>query len=84
MVYLLFLSVSSITVVITLIIMVKNETELWEEYHKVVIYIDLVGRVFTYGPGDKGSIPGQVIPKTQKMVLDTTLLNTISYVSRVK
>ena len=33
-------------------------------------------RVFANGPGDLGSIPGRVIPKTQKMVLDATLLNT--------
>ena len=47
--------------------------------------IDLVGRVFTNGPGDLGSIQGRVIPKTFKMVLDTSLLNTqIRYVSRVK
>ena len=31
------------------------------------------GRVFTIGAGDWGSIPGQVIPKTQKIVLDTSL-----------
>ena len=37
------------------------------------------GRVFTNGPGDPGSISGQVIPKTQKMVLDTSLLNTQHY-----
>ena len=38
-------------------------------------------RVFANGPGDLGSIPGRVIPKTQKkkMVLDTTLLNTQHY-----
>ena len=36
----------------------------------------LVGRVFTIGLVDQGSIPGQVIPKTQKMVLDAALLNT--------
>ena len=35
-----------------------------------------VGRVFAYDPGDLGSIPGRVIPKTLKMVLDTSLLNT--------
>ena len=28
-------------------------------------------RVFTNGPGDLGSIPDHVIPKTLKMVLDT-------------
>ena len=37
------------------------------------------GRVFANGPGDQGLIPGQVIPKIQKMVLDTTLLNTQHY-----
>ena len=36
----------------------------------------LVGRVFANSPGDLGSIPGPVIPKTLKMVLDTSLLNT--------
>ena len=40
---------------------------------------DLVGRVFTNGPGDWGSIPGHVILKTQKMVLHTALLNTRRY-----
>ena len=40
------------------------------------LFIDLVGRVFANGPGDLGSIPGRVILKTLKMVLDTSLLNT--------
>ena len=39
----------------------------------------LVGSVFANGPGDLGSIPGRVIPKTLKMVLDTSLLNTRQY-----
>ena len=43
------------------------------------IYIGLVGRVFANGPGELGSIPGHVIPKTLKMVLDTSLLNTQQY-----
>ena len=30
--------------------------------------------VFVNGPGDLGSIPGRVIPKTQNMVLDASLL----------
>ena len=38
--------------------------------------ISLVCRVFVNGPGDLGSIPGRGIPKTLKMVLDTSLLNT--------
>ena len=36
-------------------------------------------RVFTNGPGDLGSIPGRVIPKTQKMVLDAALICTQHY-----
>ena len=31
-----------------------------------------MSRVFTNGPRDQGSIPGRVMPKTQKMVLDTS------------
>ena len=36
-------------------------------------------KMFSNGPGDLGSIPGHVIPKTLKMVLDTSLLNTQPY-----
>ena len=36
-------------------------------------------RVFANGPGDQGSIPAWVIPKTQKMVLDAALLNIQYY-----
>ena len=45
-----------------------------------------MGKVFANSPGDLGSIPGSVIPKTLKMVLDTSLLNTQRYkvLSRVK
>ena len=39
----------------------------------------LMGRVFANGPRDQGSIPRRIIPKTQKMVLDATLLNTHYY-----
>ena len=42
-------------------------------------FIGLVGRVFANGLGDLGSIPGCVIPRTLKMVLDTSLLNTQRY-----
>ena len=38
-----------------------------------------MGRVFTNGPEDLGSIPGRVIPKTLKILLDTFLLNTQQY-----
>ena len=46
--------------------------------------IGLAVRVFANGPGDLGSIPGRVIPKTLKMVLDTTLFNTQHYKVRFK
>ena len=39
---------------------------------------------FANGPGDLGSIPGRVIPKTQKMVLDASLLSTQHYKVRIK
>ena len=44
-----------------------------------LLIINQVSRMFANGPGDLGSIPGRVIPKTLKMVLDTTLLNTQQY-----
>ena len=40
--------------------------------------------VFANSPGDQGSILGQVIPKTQKMVLDASLLSTQHYKVRIK
>ena len=40
--------------------------------------------VFANSPGDLGSIPDRVIPKTQKMVLDASLLNTQHYKVRIK
>ena len=59
-------------------------------YDYVLLYkywlISLVGKVFANGSADRGSIPGRVIPKTLKMVLDTSLLRTqrIRFVSKVK
>ena len=41
-------------------------------------------RVFASGPEDLGSIPGRVLLKTQKMVLDSSLLNTQYYKVRIK
>ena len=51
--------------------------------------IGIMVRVFTNGPGDRGSILGLVIPKPQKKVLDASLLlcltlSNIRYGSRVK
>ena len=46
--------------------------------------IGQVGRVFADGPGDRGSISSRVIPKTQKMILDTSLLNCQHYKIGIK
>ena len=35
--------------------------------------------MFANGPGDLDSIPGRVIPKTLKIVLDISLVNTQQY-----
>ena len=40
--------------------------------------------MFANGPEDRGSIPGRVIPKTKKMVLDAALLNTQHCKVRIK
>ena len=69
----------------------KNENESETRIQRVGIYSDDIRmdigpavRVFANGPGDLGSIPSRVIPKTLKMVLDTTLLNTQHYKVRFK
>ena len=46
--------------------------------------IGLGDRVFANGPGDLGSIPSRVIPKTLNIVLDTSLHNTHHYKVRIK
>ena len=49
--------------------------------------IGLMSRVFANGPGDQGSIPGRVIPKTQKkwyLIPPCLALNIIRYGSRLK
>ena len=53
---------------------------------EVLQAIGLMSRVFANGPGDRGSIPGQVIPKTQKCYLmqPCLWLSIIRYGSRVK
>ena len=41
-------------------------------------------RVFANGLADRGSILGRIIPKTQKIVLDASLLSTQHYTVRIK
>ena len=40
--------------------------------------------MFTNGQGDRDSIAGRVIPKTEKMVIDASLLNTQHYKEGIK
>ena len=59
-----------------------------EQVSTIVLLLSFINkwdiRVFANGPGDLGSIPGRVIPKTLKMELYTTLLNTQHYKVRFK
>ena len=50
----------------------------------VLCLIGQVGWVFANGPGDLGSIPSRMIPKTLKMVLDTSLIIIQQYKVRIK
>ena len=70
---------------------ISIEFILWDpckfNFHWKVILNSLivpVGRVFANESVDMGSIPGRVILKTLKMVLDTSLLNTQQYKVRIK
>ena len=43
-----------------------------------------MSRVFVNSQGDWGSVPGRVIPKTQKIVPNVSLLNTQDCKVRIK
>ena len=45
-------------------------------------YLIMIGCL--HGPGELGSIPGRVIPKTLKIVLDISLLKIQYYKERIK
>ena len=53
-------------------------------YSQIYLAIGLMSRLFTNGLEDWGSIPGRIIPKTQKVVLDAALLNTQHYKIHIK
>ena len=54
------------------------------KFYKAKQDIGLMSREFANGLGDRGSIQGWVIPKSQKMVLDATLLKTQHYAVQIK
>ena len=53
-------------------------------YSKQLPLIGIMVRMFANDPGDLGSIPGRVKPKTQKLVLDASLINIRHYKVRIK
>ena len=85
----------TIKVQITLIKPFDTPVSNWLALHLLLLFYTLVGlkinrligkvgRVFASCLGDMGSIPGRVIPKTLKMVLDASLLNIQQYKVRSK
>ena len=40
--------------------------------------------LYTNSLGERGSVPGRVLPKTQKILLDASLLNTQHYKVGIK
>ena len=54
-------------------------------YIYIYIYTNVyIVHAFTTSPRDLDSIPGRVIPKTLKWILDTSLLTTQQYLVRIK
>ena len=45
--------------------------------------IGVMRRLFVNGPGYQGSIPGRVLLKTPKVILDTTLYSSRYYMVRI-
>ena len=62
----------------------KNNLSMVDSRHFPQKLIRIMFTVFAGGPGDQGSIPGRVIWKTLKMVLDANLLITLYYKVRIK
>ena len=61
------------------------QSDIW--YFDMLVYDPFqicISNYFQNGPGDLGSIPGRIIPKTLKMVLHPSLLNTQQYKVRIK
>ena len=73
-----------VLIVASVVFHIFNNPKISFSYIEYNGLIGQVGRVIANGPGDLGSIPGCVIPKTLKMVLNTSLLNTQQYKVRIK
>ncbi len=60
---------------------------IWVFIYEGLLIFGPLAKWFVCSPicaGDRGSISGRVIPKTQKMVLDAALLSTQHYKVRIK
>ena len=55
-----------------------------DNHYTMATYIGMMIWMFANYPGDMGSMPGRVIPKTQKMVLNASLLNIQQYKVGIK
>ena len=65
--------------------MKQNKLSLSNGKGELIFYlIGIMVQEFANGPGDLDSISGQVIPKTEKMVFDLSLLNTLYYKVHIK
>ena len=62
----------------------RDADETWKESFKSLSGIGMMVWVFANCPGYQGSILDLVIPKTLKMVLDASLLNTQHYKVHIK
>ena len=51
---------------------------------KTIFILNWIVWIRTFCPEDLGSIPSRIIPKTLKIVLDSSLLNTQQYKVRIK
>ena len=59
-------------------------SSIWKTHNYWYTSICHLSTVLANEPGERGSIPDRVIPKTLKMVLDATLVNTKHYKVRIK
>ena len=62
----------------------SDELTEYDMFIDILQAIRLMSTVLANSPGDQGPIPGQVITKAQKIVLDTSLINTQHYKLRIK
>ena len=68
------LQINLLDCVIFIYVLIQPIDIMWHIFYSFIFMyqpIGLVSRVFTYGLRNWGSIPGRVIPKTQKIVFDT-------------